>query len=196
MGITPLGENMPHLIPQMPPEPPEDFVAFVGRHLSSLCAEAGRLVGDDGHADEVYPDALTDVAARWGWFDLVRPLTGPEVRTAYLRRSLAVRARRWRDEQPYPVEVRWADPYPDDRWTARPAPPPPAPPRPAWTSVALLRAPLLGPTARGEARPVAEAAIAWSHAYRRRRRQRLVALLVLVVFAYGALASITGSPTG
>ena len=176
---------MPNLIPRMAPEPPAEYVAFVSHHLATLPDEAARLVGDERHADEIYPEALADVAARWSWFDLLRDVAGPDSRSRYLRRSLAQRAKRWRDEQPYPVEVQVLAPVPSA----------PRAPAPVWMSVALRRAPLVGSTARREARPLAEAAIAWLTAYERYRRRRLTALIVVAVLVFGTLAQIAGSPS-
>jgi hypothetical protein len=159
------------VFPEMPPEPPPEYVAFVVRRLGAAQAEAGRLTGGDRYADEVYPAALADVATRWRWRRL-RPFDEERL----LARRLAVHAKRWREEQIYPVEVVAVH-------TGRR-------PVPRFVSVALRKAGLLPPTARPQQRPAAEAAIAWAAAYRRyvwRRRARIAATVVLVLFAISLL---------
>jgi hypothetical protein len=176
------------LWPAMPPEPPDGYVAFVERHLAELRREAARVVGDERDADQLYPAVLTDVAARWRWLDLRHRLRQPQAGERYLRLALARRSQRWHAEQMFPVEVQvW-----------RPEAPPPAPARwsgadgrievrpaaraPAWSSVALRLAAHVTPASRIEVGPVAEAAVAWWHAYEARRRRRCyTALAVLFV---------------
>lgn len=159
---------------QLPPEPPPDFVAFVARRLPDARARAAELTGGDRFADEVYPDALADVAARW----CRRWRRDPD---ALLIRRLAVRGRRWRAEQLYPVEVTAV------RASRR---------APAATSVALRKAGLLPPTSRPAARPVAEAAIAWSMAYRRQQWWRWARTLGTSAAVLGALAELArNAPT-
>jgi hypothetical protein len=163
------------VFPEMPPEPPPEYVAFVARRLADARAEAGRLTGADRFADEVYPPALADVATRWRWRGLRR---FDEDRL--LERRLAVHARRWREDRMYPVEV----------VAVRRAQ---APGR--FASVALRKAGLLPPTARPWERPAAEAAIAWAAAYRRylwRRWTRIIGTAVVVLIAI--MAVLPGPP--
>lgn len=241
------------------PEAPDGYVRFVERHLAALRTESERLTGERGQGTEIYPDALADVAARWRWLERRRPA----VADAFLRRTLVARARRWRDEQLYPVEVSAAAPRPgwaaeveavpvpaepwdasprdpDRRWRRRyeggpdegrtvdvsaaappplvpldPTGPPPAGPagpdrRPdagggrrgdpadgpaaRWrtggrVSLGLRQAAFLSPEHRAPA-PVAEAAIAWWHAYEAQRRRRRVALAVGLFLAFTALANV------
>jgi DNA-directed RNA polymerase specialized sigma24 family protein len=54
-----------YLVPPMDDEPPPDFVDFVRARLGDLQREAARLTGGTDHADEVYPEALADVASHW-----------------------------------------------------------------------------------------------------------------------------------
>ncbi|HEX8626877.1 MAG TPA: hypothetical protein VF755_01740 [Catenuloplanes sp.] len=196
---------------RMEPEPPAPYITFVAEHLPELTTEAARLAGDDAHADLLYQEALEDVAARWSWLQLQASLgAGQDVRESYLRRSLSAHAQRWRDQQLYPVEVLSVAPHeptayerlrsgptvpqildstdPSARPTGPtgPASPPPAtpwPPQAAWVSVALRQAEHVGDTVRDEASPIAEATIAWWHAYERRRRMGRAGVLIgLVLF--------------
>lgn len=177
---------MPHLLPRIASEPPPEYVAFVRRHLESLRHDAADVVSDEHNADELYPAVLTDVAVRWGWLELLRTRLGrPGACETYLDRAFARRSQRWHSGQAHtdqpqtqespPVEIQvWSDEVPR-----------PAPAVPVRSSVALRIAPHVGRSARFEAGPVAEAAIAWWHACETRRRRRVIAavgvLLVLVI---------------
>jgi hypothetical protein len=170
-------------LPSLALDPPPGYVAFVARNLEPVREEAARMVGDEQLADRLYPDALTDVAVRWGWLEIQRRrLNRPDAAEDYLRRALA---RRWQSELTRAAE---AEPDavadiqvlgPDEplrHWSA---------PR---ASAAVRLAPQLAPTARPAFGPVADAAVAWWHAYETRRRRRwlaaLVATLVLVAFLF------------
>jgi hypothetical protein len=173
-------------------------VSFVDRHLPDLRTESARLAGDPVHGDEIYPEALADVAARWQWLELMRTRLGRAgVAEEYLRRTLATRAQRWRDDQVYPVEVvvtRADGGWPPAPFTGPPtprssggrspyAPPPAGFARPPRVSLGLRQAAFLSP-ARQLPAAIAEAAIAWWHAYevQRRRRRVLVAAVTVLVF--------------
>jgi hypothetical protein len=171
-----------YIVPPMEEEPPRDFVDFVAVHVADAQSEAARLVGPD-HADEIYPAALSDLAARWRRLRLLRRLRGvppssagdPALETLY--RRLAMRAKQWGDDQIYDVDVhvvRMAQPA----YAAGPA------------SVALRRAAVLPDTARWQARPLAEAAIAWDHACRQAEWRRIGRTVAVVVLLFLALASI------
>jgi hypothetical protein len=173
------GEAMMYIVPPMDDEPPRDFVDFVAVHLADAQREAAQLVGDPDHADEVYPAAFSDVAVRWRRLRLQRRLnqrlgrTAGDVAATVLYRRLAQRAKQWRDEQIYDVDVE----------VLRPAP---AAYAPASASIALRKAAVLPETARWQARPLAEAAIAWDHAWRQaqwRRIGRTVATVILILIA-------------
>ena len=167
-----------HIVPPMEEEPPRDFIDFVAVHLADAQDEAARLVGPD-HADEIYPAALSDLAAHWRRLRLLRRLRGvpassagdPAVQTLY--RRMGLRAKQWRDDQIYDVDVqvlRMAQPA----YAAGPA------------SLALRRAAVLPDTARQQARPLAEASIAWDHAHRQAEWRRIglrVAVVVLILIA-------------
>jgi DNA-directed RNA polymerase specialized sigma24 family protein len=177
------------LLQRMPPEAPAGYVSFVSRHLSDLRTESARLVGDDARGEEIYPEALADVAARWRWYELMRTRLGrPAAADEYLRRVLETRAQKWRDDQVYPVEVvvTRAD-------GISPLPPPPFTPRdphprpePIRISLGLRQAAFLSP-GRHLPTAIAEAAIAWWHAYEATRRRRRVAVAVAVGLVFAAL---------
>jgi hypothetical protein len=198
------------LLPRMPAEAPDDYVSFVDRHLPDLRTESARLAGDPACGDEIYPEALADVAARWQWLELLRTRLGRAgVADEYLRRTLETRAQRWRDDQVYPVEVvvtRADAGWPPAPFTGRPAAPPAggrspyAPPpagsagsagtaRPPRVSLGLRQAAFLGPTRQFPA-AIAEAAIAWWHAYEVQRRRRRVLAATLAVLLFAALYNI------
>ncbi len=176
---------MPRLLPRLALEPPPGYVAFVGRHLDPLRREAVRALGDEYEADRLYPDALTDVALRWRWLELLRRLGRPDVADAYLHRALARRCARWEPEPEPGVEIEvWRADRP--MWRTRPA-------RPVWSSGATRQAPYLTPDHRAGA--VAEAAVAWWHAYEVRRRRRLVTMAVVVALGLVMLFSFTSPAT-
>jgi hypothetical protein len=167
--------TMPYVVPPMADEPPGDFVAFVVTHLSDLQREAARLVGGPQYADEIYPMALSDVAGHWRRLRLQARLARRDVSGDFLIRRLATRAKQWRDDQIYEVEVLGLRPPPPPAHTAIPV------------SYAARKAALLPGTKRVQQRPVAEAAIAWEYAWRRARWRRIgrtvaLALLVFIFF--------------
>lgn len=191
----------------MDDEPPPGYVAFVAQHLEPLRRDAAGVVGDERDADLLYPDVLSDVAARWRWLELLRTRLGrPGAAETYLGRAFARRSQVWRAERdPGPQIEVWpgepppresSDPPEPQRLPVAPAgsfrsPAPPADPaldrslwvgpaRPTWSSAAVRLAPLLRTGARPDAQPVAEAAIAWWHAYRTHRRHRFVATAVAI----------------
>lgn len=179
---------MPRLLPRISPEPPPEYIEFVEHHLDALKQDAARVVGTEHDADHLYPDVLTDVAARWGWLRLQRRLRQDDATDVYLRRAFTRRADSWRAPDLLPLESL------DDAWpvevqvwsTDSATPPPPSPPisgaRRDHTSIALKLAPHLDPTQRPQAGPLAEAAVAWWHACEvRRRRRRIAAGVVALV---------------
>jgi hypothetical protein len=178
-------------VPWFALDPPPGYVAFVARNLAPVREEATRMVGDEQMADRLYPDALTDVAVRWGWLEVQRRrLNRPDAAEEYLRRALA---RRWQSELTRAAEAEAeADGMVDIQVLGpdqplRPWIPPGASAGPR-ASAAMRLAPQLAPTARPAFGPVADAAVAWWHAYETRRRRRwlvaLVAVLVLVAFLF------------
>ncbi len=182
---------MVRLLPAMPSEPPERFVAFVARHLDTLRRDAARVVGDDRDADELYPDVLTDVAVHWRWLDLMQTRLGRAgASERYLRDAFERRSARWRSEDAFPVDI---EVWPTDRtmttaqakWAAvsfgggmgveRYIQVRPVAPARTWSSVALRLAAHVTPGSEFTVGPVAEAAIAWWHAYEAMRRRRIYA---------------------
>jgi len=213
---------MPHLLPHLPrvePEPPTGYVAFVAEHLDRLRAQARAELGDAREGDDLYPEVLTDVALSWPRLELARTrLHRPRPAERYLRLTLARRLARvaapdgeapaiqfevWSEQPgpPRPADVvrfgagtRGAGPTgtPAPANGGRPDPVPARVPVPARGNAAVRLAPLLLPP-DAPAAPVAEAAIAWWHAYRRRHQRRAVAAAVagaaLLVVAFGYLQS-------
>ena len=169
-----------YLVPPMDDEPPDEFVTFVAVHLRDAQREAARLTGGVEHADEVYPGAFADVARHWRRLRLRRRITHRDAAGTYLQQRLAARAKRWRDEQIYEIEVR---PYEIEVRPVRDRAP-----AARTASIALRKAPLLPDTVRIQARPLAEATIAWSHACTQAQWNRLarvataVCLVLLVLF--------------
>jgi hypothetical protein len=169
---------MPYLVPPMDPEPPGDYLAFVADNLAVVRDEAARLVGGDAHADEIYPEVLADVAGRWRRLRLLHRLGRRDATSDFLSRRLATRAKQWREDQIYTVDIR-----------------PLRPPTAAQAgliadTMAQRLAPLLPPTVRLQQRPVAEAAIAWAHAYSRHRLRRLARLGVAIVLMFGTFVQL------
>jgi hypothetical protein len=164
-------------------EPPPGYVAFVRRQLDPLRRDAAGVVGDERDADLLYPDVLTDVAARWQWLELLRTLGRPGAADTCLHRAFARRSQRWRAdraEQTIDIEVFGLDvlPLPSQK------------PRPTWSNAATRLATFVRPNPGFDAAPVAEAAVAWWHAYEARRRRRItagvvVALMLMVWAAQG-----------
>ncbi len=205
------------MLPRMPDEVPAGYVAFVARHLEPLRRDAARVVGGDEDADRLYPDVLADVAARWGWLELLRTRLGRVgAAETYLHQAFVRRSERWqadrfevttggandrdnyrdndrdneRDGDRPPVEILVLRPgqrLPYLPVTPR-APDEPEPMSPPPGSNAAVRlAPFLRPATPPQVGPLAEAAIAWWHAYEAYRR-RLVIAAVVVLFLLIAVA--------
>jgi hypothetical protein len=181
--------------PTMVGEAPPGYVAFVARHLDRLRRDAARVMGDVGDADRLYPEVLTDVAARWNWLELSRTWLGrPGAADSYLRTAFARRSQRWQagwqaEPGAEPGGPPGAEPSTvSDIHVLRPGELPPplrALPR---SSAAARQAAYLRPPPRTEVGPLAEAAIAWWHAYELyRRRLMIAALVVLFVILVAAL---------
>jgi hypothetical protein len=177
---------MAYLIPPMDDEPPPEFVTFVSGRLAALRGETARLVGGYRHADEVYMEVLTDLAGHWRRLCWRSRLSHRDAMSDFLERRLATRTKQWREEQIYPVEVSVLGP-PQIR-------PPNLPeagrPAAAVATVAQQLAPLLPGTARAEVGVVAEAEIAWVHAYRRYVWRRYVRVIGGIVLLLGYLVQL------
>ena len=155
--------------------PPADYVAYVGQRLPQLRDRVAREVPATA-CDEVLGEVLTGLAARWALLRVADRLGRPGPAERCLDRLVRRRAQAWRDRQIYPVEMTvWAD-APDR--PARPAPRASETPRAGVApraSVALRRAPVLDSTVRAPLAPLAEASMAWWHAFEARRRAGRVA---------------------
>jgi hypothetical protein len=178
-----------YLVPPMDDEPPPAYVVFVADHLAELRRETARLVGGDAEGSHLYMDVLADIAGHWRRLCWRSRLTGRDASGDYLRRRLANRTKQWREDQIYEVDVRVLPPVPSY-----------APIRDR-ASLALRKAALLPGTERAGVGPVADAGIAWVHAYRRQqwhRLGRLIAgsiLLVGGIIQYVSWLSASYSPT-
>ncbi|MEU4626051.1 hypothetical protein AB0G04_39495 [Actinoplanes sp. NPDC023801] len=159
-----------HVIPPMDDEPPADYVAFVTTHASLLRTEAARLVGDARVSEEIYLAVLTDLAGHW------RRLRWFRNADAYMRQRLQARTGQWREDQVYEVEVRVLRPR--------------EPVAPVYTrggSLALRKASIIGSTARADLEALADAEIAWVHAYLRSQWRRLLRYVIFGVLLVGGL---------
>jgi hypothetical protein len=161
-----------YVVPPMDEEPPAGFITFVAVHLATLREEAGRLTGGSRHADEIYPQVLSDVALHWRRLSLRRRLTGRDEAADYLRRRLEARTEQWREEQIYPVEVEML------------RPPPVHAAVPLSATIAFRKAAVLPSTERVRVRPLAEAAIAWQHAWRQARWRRIGRIVGILAFCF------------
>jgi C4-dicarboxylate-specific signal transduction histidine kinase len=173
-----------YVVPPMDEEPPPGFVTFVAVHVGTVRAEAERLTGAAQRADEVYPMVLSDVALHWRRLRLRRRLTGRDEAAAYLRKRLEARTAQWREDQLHPVEVQVLRPPTPVHLYA-----------PVAASIALRKAAVLESTERARTRPLAEAAIAWEHAWQRARWHRIGRLVAGVSFGFLALMYALPQPT-
>jgi hypothetical protein len=172
-----------YVVPPMDEEPPPGFITFVAVHLNTVRSEAARLTGGSQRADEVYPMVLSDVALHWRRLQLRRRLTGRDEAASYLRKRLEARTAQWREDQIYPVEVQVLRKTPVHLYA------------PTATSIALRKAAVLEGTERARSRPLAEAAIAWEHAWQRARWHRIGRLVGGVAFGFLALMYALPQPT-
>jgi len=162
-----------YLIPPMDDEPPPPYIDFVAAHLGELRRETDRLVGGDREAGYIYMEVLADLAGHWRRLCWLSRLRRRDAVADYVRHRLATRTRQWRDDQIYEVDIRVLR-TPDLAFV-------PAGPR---VSLALRKAAVLPGTVRSDTLGLADAEIAWVHAYQRHRwRQvgRLVAAGILLV---------------
>ncbi len=179
----------------MTPQPPREYVAFVAAHLRQLRHDAHLLADDEYEAHELYSQALTDIAIRWQWFALLRRLNRPDGADAYLHEALIRRSTRRQAEQAEFVDFEvWFSDHPQP---IHPAPggrpdPPGASPRPVTAPTRPIGAARTLPMASlgFEIGPVAEATVAWWHAYVAHRHARIgvitaaVALVLAIVLPF------------
>lgn len=183
----------------MPPEPPTRYVVFVEHHLDPLRSAAAGVVGAEGQPDELYPEVLSAVAARWGWLELLRTRLGRAgAADSYLGEAFARQSQRWQRAQltddgsddgkelTAMVVLRPGAPLPPLRLGPHEVPRQAVhggTPQRRLSSAAVRMAPFLPPESRAAVAPLAEAAVAWWHAYETRRRRRLAAVLGAVAVA-------------
>ena len=201
---------MAGLLPRISVEPAPGYIPFVESHLAALRRDARRLSGDEYIAEELSSCALTDVALRWHWFELLRMRLGqPDPAGAFLNEALARRcARRQREPGEIDVEVDvvtgpavqvysaaadWAIGWPSNAptgWYSEPGGvDPPADRTPSCTdrstptvTSAAVRLAKLGTDAPQAPSAVLEAVIAWLHAYQTYiRYRRIVAVTIAVI---------------
>ncbi len=203
---------MANLIPPMDDEPPQEFIAFVTARLTMLRSEVDRLTGGGRATPEITMQVLVDLAGHWRRLCWLSRLTHRDAAAEYLDRRLTVRTRQWRDDQIYPVEVSvlrdsaWVSPpeqilqttgasrtaatvWASPAGTAVPLAADAAaqfrrPAKPPEETLAQQLASFLPSTVRRGSEVVAEAEIAWVHAYRRylwRSHLRTGGQVVLVI---------------
>ncbi|REF98684.1 hypothetical protein DFJ67_4702 [Asanoa ferruginea] len=185
------------LVTRMEEEAPDGYVSFVDRHLVSLRFESAQLAGDAWHAEEIYPEVLSDVAARWHRLELLARWFGRQsAADDYLRQVLSTRAKRWRAEQIYEVEmvVLKADAVIEPLKTEAPSTQSAGLARykrtgPGRSSIGLKQARFLSPLRRPPT-PRAEASIAWFHAYEAYRRRKRVAVVIALIVVMAALMNL------
>lgn len=174
-----------YLVPPMDDEPPADFVTFVAVHLRDAQREAALLTDGPEHADEIYPIAFADVARHWRRLRLRRRITHRDAAEPFLAQRLAARAKRWREQQIEEIET-----YPYE-FEVGPVLAYRRPPVQRSATIALRKAPLLPDTVRAQARPLAEASIAWSHACTQAEWNRLIRIAASVCFGLLVLYQLT-----
>lgn len=161
------------LLPRLALEPPPAYVAFVATHLEPLRRDAATALGEED-GDRLYPEVLADIAVHWRGLMLLRLLPGRHAAAEdYLRRVLARRIHRLRWARTTAEEPDEGGPLIEFvGW--RPDRPP------VFSSGASRLAPYLKPTPRAESGALAEATVAWWHAYETHRRHRFIALCVVL----------------
>ena len=163
-----------YLVPPMDDEPPPDYVAFVRAHLGALRLETNRLVGGDTEGGHLYMEVLADLAGHWRRLRWWSRLAHKDAPSEYMTRRLATRTKQWRDEQIYEVDIRVLR---QPAWI------------PATTSgtLALRKASLLPTTTRAGAAAMADAGIAWVHAYRKQEWHRVGRLIATGILLVGGM---------
>ncbi|GIE67902.1 hypothetical protein [Actinoplanes palleronii] len=157
-----------YLIPPMEDDPPPEFVDVIAAHERELRYEAVRLVGGDPVGQEIYQDLLVDLAAHWRRLCWWGRLTHSDAPGLYLRRRLLKRTAAWRDDQIYEVEVR----------VLRTPEGSPVPVSGPAASIALRKAAVIEGTARAGLRTLADAGVAWMHAWRQSQNRRVARLII------------------
>jgi len=177
-------------------DPPEAYVDFVAQHLTGLRRAVLNAIDDRHRAELLYPEVLTDVALAWRRLESARHRGRPEAAGDYLDRCLHRRL--------YGPGEDGADSEADERvfevsfvvWDAESSALPNLPP-PERVNAAVRLAGQVLPHVDPEPAPLAEAAIAWWHAYEQRRRWRYIATAVAaaVVVLFPVAATSTSGAT-
>ncbi|BCY13730.1 hypothetical protein [Actinoplanes sp. L3-i22] len=157
-----------YLIPPMDDDPPPDFVVAVAAHEGELRPEALRLTGGDPAGHEIYQEALVDLAGHWRRVRLLSRVTHTDEAGGYLRKRILRRTKAWRDDQLYPVEVRVLR-TPERQLVQVGGP---------GASIALRKAAIIEGTARAGLLTLADATVAWCHAWRRAEHRRVARLII------------------
>jgi hypothetical protein len=180
---------------QLDADPPEAYVDFVARHVAGLRRSVLDAIDDRHRAELLYPEVLTDVALAWRRLESARQRGRSDAAGDYLDRCLQRRlygpAGDWpvyEDPDRPAVEVSFVV------WDADRSALPHLPP-PDRVNAAVRLAGQVLPLVDPEPAPLAEAAIAWWHAYEQRRRWRAIAVAVLAGFVV-LLALGTASTSG
>jgi hypothetical protein len=162
-----------YLIPPMDDEPPPEYVAFVTLHADDLRAEASRLVGGDaGAAERIYLRALTETAGHWRRLRWWSRLTHRNTMRPYIQKFMDKSTEQWREDQIYEIRV---IPLRDE------------PQQPRTWSMAMRKAAFIGSTARTSLDALADAEIAWQHAWRRSQRRHVVRAVGGAVLLVGGM---------
>ncbi|MBB2942924.1 hypothetical protein FB565_002637 [Actinoplanes lutulentus] len=162
-----------YLIAPMDDEPPPEYVAFVTLRARDLRAEAVRLVGGDREAGErVYLDVLTETAGHWRRLRWWGRLTRTSATENFIRKFLDKRTEQWREDQVYEIRV---TPIHTEHHAPRNG------------SMALRKAAVIPGTARASLEALADAEIAWVHAWRRSQWRHVMRLAGGAVLLVGAM---------
>ncbi|GIF13221.1 hypothetical protein [Actinoplanes teichomyceticus] len=161
----------------MDDDPPAEFVEAVAAHERELRHEAVRLAGGDPTGLDIYQDVLADLAGHWRRLRWWARLSRADPTGRYLRRRLARRIRAWRAEQIHEVDVR----------VLRTPPGTPVAVGGPAASVAFHKAAVLEGTARTALPTLADAAVAWVHAWRRAEHRRIARLVIGSVLLVGGM---------
>ncbi|MFI1992785.1 hypothetical protein [Actinoplanes sp. NPDC020271] len=176
------------LIPPMDEDPPPEFVEAVAAHEHELRREALRLTGGDPIGHEIYQESLIDLAGHWRRLRLWGRFTHTDAAGIYLRERLIKRTTAWRDDQVYEVEVRvLRTPEKQLVQVGGPA-----------ASLALRKAAVIDGTARAGSPTLADATIAWCHAWRRSQQHHVARVilggLLLVAAMIQSMSWLAGPP--
>ncbi|GIF03516.1 hypothetical protein Asi03nite_10540 [Actinoplanes siamensis] len=136
-----------------------------------------RLTGGDPIGQEIYQEALIDLAAHWRRLRFWGSLTNSDATGRYLRGRLAKRTAAWRDDQIYEVEVRAL--RTPERQLVRVGCP--------AASIAFHKAALIEGTTRAGLLTLADAAVAWCHASRRSEQHRVARLIIGSILLISAM---------